>query len=335
MNLENYKIASSICHSVFDMLKKSIVKKNITNIKVLHDMGMQEINDKCSSLSNKKKGVAYPVSVSTNHIIDNFIYDPNNLDFSIQNNDVVKIKLGVDIDGCIVMHGDTFVYKVNDEKVTVETEQENEYVTFLNKLKSNVVKKIRKGNTNDEVRIYIESHCTMNKCFPVINCKSFEHFNDQIYNDDGKYMILNYKKQYDKNEYLVMENDCFEFLENEIYTINLSIVPDDSNDIIKNLTKRDMYYNQSMSLLHRLSDNYVGLKLKSSRMLFSTIFAKHNYNVFNLQDYKKDIKLKLGIKECMDNKVLNHLPVCFTGSLMPVYSATFTICVNKKESTIL
>lgn len=323
VDLSKYNTAAKICGNVYNLLKKEILENHITNIKQLYDLGMNEINVQCKSCYKNviRKGVAYPISISLNNNIEHFTYNPVDLNLSIQKYDIVKIKLGVDIDGSIAMYSNTFIYDDGND------ENKDNYITFLNKLKNDVVKQMFAGNTNDEVRILIESKCTDYQCFPIMNCKSFEHMDNQIYNDNGKYMILNYKKVYDSNEYLIQDNECFEFLENEIYTVNINVI-DDSDD-----EEHKISIDENNSLLYRFNDNYYGFKLKASHALYSTITKKHGYNVFNMNDNVNDIKLKLGMKECLNNHVLEWLPATFVNK--NVYSITFTVCIREKDGLML
>ena len=112
VDLSKYNTAAKICGNVYNMLKKEILENHVTNIKHLYDLGMEAIDNQCKSCYKNviRKGVAYPISFSLNNNIEHFTYDPSDLNLSIKKNDVVKIKLGVDIDGSIAMYANTFIY---------------------------------------------------------------------------------------------------------------------------------------------------------------------------------------------------------------------------------
>lgn len=330
VDLTKYNTAARICGDVFNMLKTSILQNDVVDIKTLYNMGMDEITKRCDSIFKKteRKGVAFPISINLNNCIDNFTYNDNNVTNTIRINDVVKIKLGVDIDGCIAMYCDTFIY--NKENHT------NSTIDFLNKLKKDIVKQVFVGNTNDELKIFIESKCTDNDCFPLINCKSFEHLDNQIYNNNGKYVILNYKRLYDKDDYLIHENTCFEFLENEVYTINVSVVPDDENvDNLISENDNGVRVDLDNTRLHRFNDYFYSFKLNASKQLYSKVYAGHYNNVFDISKYTSDKKLKMGVNECKKMNILETLPVTYTKNKLPVYSCVFTLVVNKDKSLML
>lgn len=348
VDLTKYNTAARICGHVFNYIKMNIQENSILHIKTLYNMGMKEIQDQCSVIYKKveRKGVACPISINLNNCVDNFIPDlnDNNEDTFVTPGDIVKIKLGVDIDGCIAMYCDTFIYKASlppsvSDKPGSSDSNPDSYLEFLNKMKKEIVKQIHDGNTNDELKIYIESKCTENNCFPLINCKSYEHLDNQIYNNDGKFMILNYKRLYDKDEYLLQDNTCFEFLEDEVYTINISVVPEsnDENDNIESYKDnyKDVYIDTDNSRLHRLNDCFYSFKLKTSKQFYSTIHKKHNYNAFNISEYTSDIKMKLGMNECKKTNVLEVLPLTYTKNKSNVYSCMFTVVVKKESGLML
>lgn len=343
VDLTKYNTAARICGHVFNYLKKNILQNSVLNITTLYTMGMKEIEDQCNMVYKKmeRKGVACPVSINLNNCVDNYIPQLNETDSTetiIQINDVVKIKLGVDIDGCIAMYCDTFIYNGSESPSTGDTTTtgSDAIIQFLNKLKKDIVKQIFTGNTNDELKIFIESKCTENNCFPLINCKSYEHLDNQIYNQNGKYIVLNYKRLYDKDEFLIQDNICFDFEEDEVYTINLNVVPElvDDNDSYKDNYK-DVYIDTDNSRLYRFNDWFYSFKLKTSKQFFSTVHKKHNYNPFNISEYISDIKMKLGMNECKKSNVLSVLPVTYTKNKSIVYSCMFTVVVKKGSGLML
>jgi methionine aminopeptidase len=339
VDLTKYNTAARICGDVYNMLKTSILQNDIVDIKTLYNMGMDEITKRCDNIfkSIDRKGVAFPISINLNNCIDNFTYsdlDSTNVSDLVSTNvsiiklnDIVKIKLGVDIDGCIAMYCDTFIYNKENECNTT--------IDFLHNMKKEIVKQVFPGNTNDELKIFIESKCTDNDCFPLINCKSFEHLDNQIYNTNGKYVILNYKKLYDKNDYLIHENTCFEFLENEVYTINLAVVPDDGSDNFISENDNGVRIDLDNTRLHRFNDYFYSFKLNASKQLYSKVFSEHYNNVFDISKYTSDKKLKMGVNECKKMNILETLPVTYTKNKLPVYSCAFTLVVNKDKSLML
>ena len=329
VDLTKYNTAARICGHVYNLLKKKIVD-GCYDVNELYTFGINEIVHQCNLVYKKieRKGVAFPISINLNNSIDHSIESG-----TIHLNDVVKIKLGVDIDGCIAMLCETFI-------CNEEMEYSDKYIEFLKHLRKDIIKEFRAGNTNDEIKILIESKCTENECFPIVNCKSFQHYDNQIYNEnhEAKYMILNYHRLYDKNEYLMQENTCFELLQDEVYTININIVPvnDDNDDIDMDYTGNTDRIDEKMyltdldvSYLYRLTDNYYDFKLQSSKQFYSKVFSKHHYNVFDIREYTSNVKNKLGIREAKNIGVLDVLPVRYAKNKKSVYSCSFTVVIKR------
>ena len=334
VDLTKYNTSARICGYVYNLLKNCIFEQNILDIDILCKTGNEEITKQCNMVYKKstRKGSAFPICISLNNCIGNSTIENRHINL----NDIVKIKLAVDIDGCIAIYCDTFIYsqtQQTNEQTNVEQLEKQNTIKFLHNLKKDILKEMHSGNTNDEVKIMIESKCTNNNCFPLPNLKSYQHFDDQIYNENGKYIVLNYKRMYDlKTDYLIMENECFEFLENEIYTIEISVVSENNLESLKIITDDDN------SKLHRFNDQFYSFKLKTAKQFYSTVFNKYNYNVFNMNEYLNDSKHKLGAKECKNMKVLDTFLTQYAfnnKNPVSVYSIAFTVCIRKDNSALM
>jgi len=318
-NIDKYRCSSNICKLVYAEILEQILDKQILDVLALSQYGEKRIIEECKKVFTnvKRKGVAFPVSISLNSCIGNYIYEPNNDNYNrIKGGDVVKIELGVDIAGCITILGETIVYDNGDTH--------NDKIQLLEELKSDITSLLFPSQTNDELRIHIESKCTEINCFPIQNCTSFQQIDGHLESNDSKYMILNYCKKYDTNDYLVsMENLCFEFEEGEVYTINLTIA--EESDITYK-TPHDPH-------IYRFNDNYYNLKLKSSKAFLSHVKSIHNNNAFCIQNYNATPSERLGFKECLKNTILTDYPVIYTKS-SPVFHKKFTIIVTEDKCII-
>ena len=281
----------------------------------------------------KNKGIAFPVSISLNNCVGNYVpyrlklevpyrlklevpdtNAPNNQTVIVKG-DIVKVELGVSIDGYIGIVGETFV--AGDNRL-LEKE-----LKFLDELSSEIV--LRAGDTNDAFRMFIESECTKNDMYPVENCTSYQQFPDHIKTDESKYMILNYRKYWDEDDNLVSEeNLCFEFEENEVYTINLTCALSDS---------RDLKYKEPIEpRLFRFNETNYQLKLNSSRLFLNEVKSKYRNNVFNITEFSKNPKMKVGMKECFGNGILDSFPILYLfedNTPITVIHKKFTVVVKK------
>jgi methionine aminopeptidase len=326
--ITKYNIAASICGKVYNQIKHKILYDKERDILTLTSYGNQCILDELSIIFKKEKDkhIAFPVSISLNNCVGNYIYDYQNKDSeynTIKTTDIIKIELGVSISGCISILADTFIIDDNPEIKRI--------IDFLDNMQQDLVKKIKHEETADEMRILIESKCTENNIFPIENCMSYQQSEGYLNGETLKYMILNYRKYYDNDDYLISpENINYEFEENDIYTINLSVVP--TNNEIEDFK----YKNNGESHIYRFNEYTYSLKLKNSRNFYNQVKLNHKNYAFDISPYYKNIKNKMGIKECLNNNILETYPILYIQpSNIPVITKKFTIIVGKNNSKVI
>lgn len=327
--ITKYHASASICGKVYNKIKAKIIEENERNILILTAYGNNLITDELNNVYKKSKNkyIAFPVSISLNNCLGNYIYNHNNPDSphnTIKETDVIKVELAVSIDGCISVLAETFTITENDKVKEINK--------FLDKIQKELVKKIKHEETADEMRMLVESKCTDNDLFPIENCMSYQQWEGDLKRDDLKYMILNYRKYYDMNDYLISpENINYEFEENDIYTINLSVIPtrDDIEENIKYKTNEESH-------IYRLNEYTYSLKLKSSKSFYSQVKSNHKNYAFDVSVYNSDAKNRMGIKECLNNNILEAYPITYVHpQTLPVITKKFTIIVGKNSSKLL
>jgi methionine aminopeptidase len=334
LELSYYNLAASICSKIYDEIKGKILiefkENNVKSIDInpLLEYGNRRILEETSLVfkkSKKTKGIACPVSITTNNTVLYYTYDhdvkENPLNY-IKETDVIKINLGVTINDCVANFCETFTI--------IENKTISKIIKRLDKITDQIEEMIDPGEINDEIRILIESRCTEKDIFPIENCISFQHRGKF---DEPKYLILNYKKRYDLNDNLIgYQNLCFEYEKDEVYTIQLSVVPvDDSDDPV-------VYKKLEKSHLYRFNENHYSLKLKSSRDFFNECKSKHKTYLFDIQEYSKIIKNKFGINECVRSGILEEYPITVVtqnGLPLPVITKIFTLLVTDEGCKVL
>ena len=335
-DLTKYNTSSRICGNIMIELLEKIKNKEILFIKELEEFADKRIHEECAKIYKKEKikGVAFPTSISLNNCVGNYLYEESD-EFKtynyIKNGDIVKIEMGVNLCGCIVNLGETIIYSDNKELDKELYEKHGKYLELLEILKGEIIENIKIGETNDEIKINIESKCTEYGCFPVENSISYQHLDGQLKTDESKYIICNYKDNNVLDIYneFCIENLCFEFEEGEIYTINLKIIPNDNNKSDETVHK---YYTSENIHIYRFNNNYHSLKLKVSREFCSIAKGKHYNNAFNSLEYKKDSKHRFGLKQCVENGILEEYPILFSKDNLPIYHKKFTIIVGKEKT---
>ena len=342
-DLTKYNTCAKICGVVMGEIIVKIQKGEMLNTRDLNEFGDNRIKEECSKIYKRElvKGVAFPTSISLNNCVSNYIYEDGQSEFNtIKNNDVVKIDLGVNLSRCISVLGETIIYKADIDLEGTgqgpdgpEIDERESYLELLQELSKCIPNLMIPGNTNDDVKIIIESKCTEVKCFPVENTVSYEHFDGQMKSFDSKYIITNYKKYYDKNDYLtVEENVCFEFEKGDVYTINLTIIP---NDYEQNDETTHLYKQYHDPHIYKFNDDYKSLRVKMSRDFYTIAKKEHGTNAFNSIPYKTDSRKRVGIKHCLENGLLEPYPVLYSKDNLPVFTKKFTLIVGDGKCVLL
>lgn len=335
IELAYYNTSATICGKIYLEVKSKILLEFIENkidkmdILPLLNYGNERIKQEtdCIYKKIKDKGIASPMSISLNNCIGNYIYDFDNKENQsnfIRKSDIIKINLGVTLNGCIANLCETFTIEKSDKNKSIDN-----IIDFLDSLQESIIDNI--GVLNDDTRILIESECTNNDVFPIENCTSYEQKQGLCKFDESKFLILNYKKRYNRNDELIgNENLCFEYLEDEIYTIDLSVISTIEDDKV--------VYNVDENVhLYRFNDYHYSLKLKSSRDFLNNTKRKYNNYYFDINPYKI-LKYSSGIKECVKNGILEEYPIIYVKQNkkdLPVITKRFTIMITKDNCKLL
>lgn len=306
-NYKNYNESSNVCKKVYNYIKS--IASSEGKVGDVLKKGNEFLKRATKEKSEFK--IAIPICISLNNCVG---YE-NDLERIIKLNDIINVEIGISYDGCIVILCETFCIG-----------KDIKYTKILNSLQKNILKTIKNGETNDEVKILLESKCTDKGVFPIENCISYEQFPNILNSYESKYIVLNYKKYYDEDDNLVVENDCFEFEKGETYTINLSIV--DTSKECDGITEEI-----GKGVIYRFNENRYNLRLNCAREFLSKIKKKHNEYAFDISEYNS-AREKMGIKECYDNNILEVYPKMYVKN-SNVYTKKFTIMVGENESILL
>lgn len=302
----NYKRASSICKCVYKEIVEKI-KNGERNVKHLCEYGNMMILQKCG----KNDSVAIPVCISLNNCIGYYVYEEKLEKYNtISDNDVIKIEFGVNCGGKIVILGETLVIESD--------ETHSEFLKLLEDITQEVVKLVKHGETNDEIRMMVESKCTELGCFPVENCIGYQQIDGKMKTQESKYIVFNHRKYWDDNDNLaVEENLCFELEEGEVYNINLTIVPD----------REHVYKEKHKSHICMFNDYFVSLRTRSGKTYLAQVKKKYKNDAFVVSDTTNTALEKFGFRECYEKGLLEEFPVLYVKDGSNVYHKKFTIVV--------
>lgn len=331
--ITKYNDAAKIAKLVFNELKKKIIEDGERNVRLLCDVGNLLIlkHTELVYKNIKCKGIGFPVSISLDNCVGNYIFEEDMPEFNtIKDDSIIKIELGVQIDGFCAMYGDTFML---NEK---QNERCKEILDFLDQLSKDIPKVMKMGDTTDDVRLFIESKCTDLDIFPVENAISQQQmrFNELF---DNKKIILHHQKYYDTNDYETTEpNVNYELEEHDVYDINLTVIPDlEYEELTKyNLSKTTshVYTIPHEPHIYRFNGCFHDFKLKASREFASHMKEKHSNYGFDYTYYKTNPKYRMGMKEAKDNLVIEEYPVMYSKDKLPVLFKKFTVLVQKSRT---
>jgi len=323
--LKSYRIASSICENVYSEIIASIANGcfDIEQLTKNGDLLVQEKAVEALQLEpdipphkNSKHYIAFPTSFSLNNCVGNYVYQKDH-NINIKDGDVVKVDLGVNINGCISIFAKTYVHTTLNEK----------YLTVLDSLEEIVLQELKTGNVNDDVRMHVESFCAENDCFPFENSISYGASPNYLKTQDSKYIIFNFQKYYDDDDNLVQPNTCFELEEGEVYNINLTIV-ENQKDCDSGIHQH-VYKELHKPHIYGFNDYFYSLKLRSSKDFYGKVKDDHKNNAFRIDEYENILKYKIGMKEPYDNGILDAFPIYYTKDNCKVYTKKFTALVTK------
>lgn len=320
ITLNNYKLAGKICKLVINKLKNQILEKNQNDILQLSNLGNKLLLEEYEKITKKNDAkIAFPTCISLNNCVGYYVYENNNNEFNfIKPDDLVKIELGLNINGSINITGDSFFMnnKNNDMEV----------FKMLNKLENKITKLANVNSTNDDIKMLIESYCTNYEYFPVENTVSYQHLLEHIQTDESKYIITNFQKYYDEDDNLMIPQDiCFELEENDVFTINLTIIPNNKEE------KNHIYCEKHLPHIYKYNEYFHNFKLQSSKEFYANIKKNHGFNAFSMVDYQKNVKNRIGLKESLENGILNSYPILYNKEKLPVFFKKFTLIIGKEK----
>ena len=334
IDLTKHNECGRICKQALEYAKKLIEygeRKTIEISKKTTDF----INGKMSTFyKNSEKGLSFPVSVSLNNCVGNWIHsaDP---DFARYNNieigDIIKVHLGVYIDYDSAQIGDTYYLNVDNklepDKYTqvLDEIQKELYSLRITSAPPGTDEPLNDDDnpitTNTDIKVLIENVCTDNDCFPVNNTYSFQQTLDEE-DSEPKYIVTNYSSVYDDDDIKLNDNIQYELVEDEIYDIDISIIP----DVIETTSDFHEYTEHYEAHIGNISGR-VNLKLANSRMLFNKIINKYNEHQFYLGEYDT-VRDSIGKKEMISKGLLETHSIFFSNDKLPVYQRVFSVVVK-------
>jgi curved DNA binding protein len=282
--------------------------KSVLEICTFGDNFINEQLTKVYKAKNIEKGVAFPTCISVNNCVGHF--SPLVGDTTVlAAGDLVKIDLGVQIDGFISMTANTVVVGGAVDQVTGRKADLLLAAHYAGELVHRLVKP---GKKNTDVTEMIAKVGAEFKVNPVEGVLSHQI---KRYIVDGNKVIIN-------KETLENKVEEFEFEENEVYCVDILYSTGEGKS--KEAEAKTTVYKRAVDVEYNL-------KLKASREAFNEINKKFPTFPFTMRalDEKKG---RLGISEMLKHDLLHTYPVLFEKNGEFVSQVKFTVLVTPSQS---
>ncbi|XP_051735573.1 proliferation-associated protein 2G4b [Ctenopharyngodon idella] len=237
-----------------------------------------------------KKGIAFPTCVSVNNCVCHFSPLKSDPDYTIKDGDLVKIDLGVHVDGFISNIAHSFV--VGASKDAPVTGRKADVIKAAHLCAEAALRLVKPGNQNTQVTE------TWNKIAQSFKCMAIEgmlsHQLKQHVIDGEKTIIQNPTDQQKK------DHEKAEFEVHEVYAVDVLISTGEGK-------ARDS--GQRTTVYKRDPSKQYGLKMKTSRVFFSEVERRFDAMPFTLRAFEDESKARLGVVECAKHELLQPFSV--------------------------
>lgn len=327
-NLQKYRQAGIIASSVLNNLIQKT--KSGTLLYDLCTLGDKLILDMTSEVYKNinYKGIAFPTCISINNVAG---FNCSNINDKtiIKDGDLVKIELGVHIDGYPALLASTVIIRDNDNIID---EKKSNVLKAAIEASKEIIKVMKIGNSSFDVMKILDKYAKkyecnlpyiteMNNCPGIMSYQMSRYIIDGYNEDDDEYIhhvILS-----KNNDYYVFKARDTPFEENEVYAIDILYCSgngklnrgDELNSLIfkRNINKR------------------VQLKLKSSRQTLN-VFGRNSFPI-NIST-KLNQRFKLGLKECVEKGIIENYPVMELKKNEVCARIKFTVIIKDKPILI-
>jgi curved DNA binding protein len=257
-------------------------------------LGDALINEGLSKVYQKDKkmdkSIAFPTCVSPNHCIGHFcpLKDDPSL---LGEGDVVKIDLGVHIDGNIAVLGHTTICTA--APAAAVSGRKADVVCAAHFAAEAAHRLLRPGKTSTELTD------TIQKIAAAFNCQPMEN----VLSHQMKRFVIDANKTIPNRVNPDAPAEEVTFEEGEIYAIDIVMSTGEGKG-----TEGDA----KTTIYKRAVENTYSLKMKASRALLSEANKKFSTVPFSTRNLTLDERqVKLGLTECLKHELLESYPVVF------------------------
>jgi curved DNA binding protein len=312
--VDKYHTAAEIANNTMSQLIEYIQpEKDVIDICSHGDQLIEEaVVKKYNKVKKPNKGIAFPTCISINNCAGHFSPIPGDTSATIKVGDVVKIDLGVHIDGYISQCSHTIVVGRNPEEGPL-TGKVADAICAAYFAGECAIRLLKPGKTNTEITKAIRKVADIFHVNPVEGVLSHEVKRNLI---DGNNVIIQ-KPDVDQN----VEEISFE--QNQVYIIDISMSTGEG---------KTREIDSRTTVFKRAVDRNYQLKLDASRKILGQIQQKAPVLPFNIRMLDEK-KRKMGMVEITKHDLVDSYPVLFEkeGETIVQFKFTALLLQNSTE----
>lgn len=309
-----YKVASEIVSKAL----KAVVDKSIEGASLMElcETGDNIIIGETNSVFKKEKemrrGIAFPTCISINNCICHYSPLKSDPELKLKKGDLIKIDMGGHIDGYIAVVAHSLVVGASKEEPVTGPAADVMHAAY--QAASVALRLVVPGGENEAVTEAVQKVAESYKCKPISGMLSHELKQFRI--DGDKSIIQNpteaQKKSHEKCEFEV----------NEVYAIDVLISTGDGKG-------REL---DTRATIYKKTEEMYQLKMKASRAVLSDVDKKFGVMPFTLRYFDDEVKAKMGLKECVNHKLIEPFPVLHEKDGELVAQFKFTVLLMPTRS---
>uniref|UniRef100_A0A096MIG1 Proliferation-associated 2G4, b n=1 Tax=Poecilia formosa TaxID=48698 RepID=A0A096MIG1_POEFO len=259
-----------------------------------------------------KKGIAFPTCVSVNNCVCHFSPLKSDPDVTLKDGDLVKIDLGVHVDGFISNVAHSFVVGATKDKPV--TGRKADVIKAAHLCAEAALRLVKPGNQNTQVTEAWNKIAKSFKCSAVEGMLS--HQLKQHLIDGEKTIIQNPTDQQNRKDH-----EKAEFEVHEVYAVDVLISTGEGK--AKDGGQRTTVYKRDPNKVY-------GLKMKTSRTFFSEMERRFDTMPFTLRAFEDEAKARLGVVECAKHELLQPFAVLYEkeGEFVAQFKFTVLLMAN-------
>lgn len=324
-----YKEAAKIAQAtLIEITAKCVPGAIIYNI---CKFGDEDIEQRCANVYKSKdkktgkavmKGVAFPVCISVNECICHCSPLESEADKfpALADGDLVKIDMGVHIDGYIAVVAHTVVVgfdKSNPASVESLKGVKGDVLSATYVAAEVASKLIRAGNTNAQVTAAIKQVAAMFDVRPISG--TLMHQMKQYIVDGNKVILLR-----DDSTETKVDSCTFETL--EVYAIDIAMSSGEGKP--RQLGERTTVHKRQV-------EKKYALKNEASRKLLNIVNEKYPTMPFSIRSMTDERGAKLGVRECVNHELLQAYPVLHERKGDIIGHTKFTVLLLPNGNTLV